>query len=64
MDGRGCNSAQLTKDEKSINDFCRIFHGGSSGQPELKTYTFEDVVATLNGLAPYDWSGFLRARLD
>jgi predicted metalloprotease with PDZ domain len=47
-----------------MNDFCRIFHGGSSGQPELKTYTFEDVVATLNGLAPYDWAGYLRAHLD
>src|SRR5271155_3803754 len=55
---------RLTNDQKSVNDFCRVFHGGSSGQPELKPYTFEDVVATLNGLAPYDWSGFLRSRLD
>jgi len=54
----------ITKDKKSINDFCKIFHGGSSGQPELKPYTFEDVVATLNSVAPYDWAGFLRARLD
>lgn len=54
----------LTKDQKSINDFCRIFYAGPSGEPALKTYTFEDVVATLNGLAPYDWAGFLRARLD
>ncbi len=54
----------ITKDKKSIDDFCRIFHGGSGGQPELKTYTFEDVVATLNSVAPYDWAGFLRARLD
>lgn len=55
---------RLTKDQKSMNDFCRVFHGGEGGKPELKTYTFEDVVATLNGLAPYDWAGFLRARLD
>ena len=54
----------LTQDKKSINDFCRIFHGGAGGQPELKTYDFDEVVATLNGLAPYDWAGFLRARLD
>ena len=47
-----------------MNDFCRIFHGGPGGEPALKTYTFEDVVATLNGLAPYDWAGFLRSRLD
>jgi len=54
----------LTKDQKSMNDFCRIFHGGPGGAPALKTYKFEDVVATLNSLAPYDWAGFLRARLD
>jgi predicted metalloprotease with PDZ domain len=54
----------LTKDKKSINDFCKIFHGSPGGEPALKTYTFEDVVATLNGLAPYDWTGFLRSRLD
>jgi predicted metalloprotease with PDZ domain len=54
----------LTKDQKSINDFCRVFHGGPGGEPALKTYTFDDIVATLNGLAPYDWAGFLRARLD
>jgi predicted metalloprotease with PDZ domain len=54
----------ITKDKKSIDDFCKIFHGQAGGQPELKTYTFEDVVATLHSVAPYDWAGFLRARLD
>ena len=39
---------RLTKDQKSMNDFCRVFHGGSGGEPDLKTYTFEDVVAGLN----------------
>jgi predicted metalloprotease with PDZ domain len=55
---------RLTKNKKSINDFCRIFHGGPGGEPALKTYTFDDIVSTLNGLAPYDWAGFLRERLD
>lgn len=55
---------KLTNDKKSMNDFCRIFHGGPGAKPELKTYTFDDVVATLNGLAPYDWAKFLRERLD
>jgi predicted metalloprotease with PDZ domain len=54
----------ITKDQKSMNDFCKIFHGGPGGEPALKTYNFEDVVSTLNGLAPHDWAGFLRARLD
>ena len=55
---------RLTKDKKSLDDFCRTFHGGPGGKPELKTYTFDDIVATLNSLAPYDWKGFLRTRLD
>src|SRR5271170_934497 len=42
----------ITKDKKSIDDFCKVFHGGASGRPELKTYTFEDVVAALNSVAP------------
>jgi predicted metalloprotease with PDZ domain len=54
----------LTKDKKSMNDFCLVFHGGPGGAPAMKPYTFEDVVATLNGLVPYDWAGFLRSRLD
>jgi predicted metalloprotease with PDZ domain len=55
---------RVSKDKKSINDFCRAFYGGPGGSPELKPYTFEDLVAALNGIAPYDWSGFLRQRLD
>ncbi|HEX4002990.1 MAG TPA: hypothetical protein VHX36_10105 [Candidatus Acidoferrales bacterium] len=55
---------RLTNDAKSMNDFCRAFYGGPGGQPALKTYTFDDIVAALNELAPYDWAGFLRTRLD
>ena len=55
---------KLSKDKKSLNDFCRLFHGGQGGRPELKTYTFEDVVAGLNAVQAYDWAGFLRARLE
>src|SRR4029077_220974 len=55
---------RLTGDKKSLNDFCRDFEGGPGGDPALKTYTFDDVVAALNAVAPYDWKGFLRTRLD
>jgi predicted metalloprotease with PDZ domain len=55
---------RLTNDKKSMNDFCRVFFGGPGGEPALKTYTFDDIVATLNDLAPYDWAGFLSTRLD
>jgi predicted metalloprotease with PDZ domain len=54
----------LTKDKKSLNDFCKVFHGGNGGQPELKPYNFDEVVETLNGVALNDWAGFLRARLN
>jgi predicted metalloprotease with PDZ domain len=49
---------------KSLNDFCRIFHGGQSGPPEVVPYKFEDVVSALNQVVPYDWAQFLRERLD
>jgi predicted metalloprotease with PDZ domain len=49
--------------KKSMDDFCHLFHGGQSGPPEVKTYTFDDVVNTLNQVAPYDWRGFWTERL-
>jgi len=54
---------QQTHGQKSMDDFCYLFHGGKSGPPEVKTYTFEDVVNTLNQIAPYDWRGFWTERL-
>jgi predicted metalloprotease with PDZ domain len=53
-----------TKGQKSLNDFCRIFYGPPSGPPKVVTYRFEDVVAALNEIAPYDWARLLRERLD
>jgi len=55
---------RLSNGAKSLNDFCREFHGGPGGAPALKTYTFEDVVAGLNAVQPFDWAGFLRERLQ
>jgi predicted metalloprotease with PDZ domain len=54
----------LTNGRRSLNDFCRAFYGGSSGHPELKTYTFDDLVAALNAVAPNDWRAFLNQRLN
>jgi predicted metalloprotease with PDZ domain len=55
---------QQTHGQKSMNDFCRIFHGGGNTPPLVKTYTFDEVVSTLNQVTPYDWKKFLRDRLD
>ena len=55
---------RLTHDQKSMNDFCRLFYGGTSGEPDLKPYTFDEIVGTLNRITPYDWGNFFRSRLD
>ena len=49
---------------RSMNDFCRRFHGGKSGGPEMRPYTLDDVVATLADLVPYDWRGHFEKRLQ
>jgi predicted metalloprotease with PDZ domain len=54
---------QQTHGAKSMDDFCHLFHGGQSGPPEVKTYTFQDVVQALNQITPYDWAGFWTERL-
>jgi len=54
---------QLSNGRRSLDDFCRAFLGGPGGAPEMKPYTFEDVVATLNQVQPFDWAGFLNERL-
>jgi predicted metalloprotease with PDZ domain len=53
-----------SKGQKSIDDFCHAFHGGANSGPEVKTYTFEQLVSDLNAIAPYDWAGFFKTRLD
>lgn len=54
---------ELSKGAKSLDDFCHAFHGGASGKIEMKPYEFNDVVAALNAVQPYDWAGFLNQRL-
>ena len=54
---------QLTKGQKSLDDFCKAFHGAPSSGPELKPYGLADVIATLNQVAPYDWATFFKTRI-
>jgi predicted metalloprotease with PDZ domain len=55
---------QQTNGQKSLNDFCRLFHGGQNTPPKVVPYTFDDVVNGLKQVTPYDWAKFLRERLD
>ena len=55
---------EKTGGRKSLDDFARVFYGVQDGSFEPAPYTFEDVVAALNGVVENDWAAFLRARLD
>ncbi len=54
---------QQTAGRRSLDDFARLFFAGSEDH-KTSTYTFEDVCAALQTIAPFDWTGFLRHRLD
>jgi predicted metalloprotease with PDZ domain len=48
----------------SLDDFCHKFHGGPDTGPVVRTYTFDDLVNTLNEVTPYDWREFLNERVN
>ena len=54
---------QQTHGKKSLDDFCKKFHGGASGAPKVVPYNYADVVDGLNSLAPYDWKAFFQKRV-
>jgi predicted metalloprotease with PDZ domain len=54
---------QQSHGQKSLDDFCRLFHGGESGPPRVVPYTFDDVVRALNQVTPHDWAGLLNERI-
>ena len=54
---------QQTHGEKSLDDFCKAFHGGESGAPKVVPYTYDDVVNALNKIAPGDWNAFFQQRI-
>jgi len=55
---------ELSQEKKSLDDFAHAFFGVDNGDWKVKTYTFDDVAATLNAIAPNDWAKFLRERVD
>jgi predicted metalloprotease with PDZ domain len=55
---------QQSHGQKSLDDFCRLFHGGESGPPKVVPYTFDDVVHALNQVTAYDWLGLLKQRVN
>jgi predicted metalloprotease with PDZ domain len=55
---------ELSRGRRSLDDFARAFFGVQDGETAPLTYGFDDVVSTLESVAPYDWAAMLRARLD
>ena len=55
---------QMSGGAKSLDDFARAFFGVDDGSYQDVTYTLDDVVKALNSVAPHDWAGFLRQRLN
>ncbi len=54
---------ELSGGNKSLDDFARLFFGMNNGSYITSTYTLDDLVAALNKVQPFDWAGFLRARV-
>jgi predicted metalloprotease with PDZ domain len=52
---------ELSREKRSLDDFARSFFQGGGERASL--YTFDDVVAGLNKVQPYDWRGFFNSRL-
>ena len=53
---------EMSKGAKSLDDFAKLFFGVDNGSYVPATYTFDDIVKTLNAVQPNDWAAFLRTR--
>ncbi len=52
-----------SRGKKSLDDFCRSFHGGQATPPKVVTYNFDDIVRAMNEIQTYDWRNFFTERL-
>lgn len=55
---------EATAGAKSLDDFARAFFGLNDGDLGQLTYTFEDIVATLQSVHAFDWATWLRERIE
>jgi predicted metalloprotease with PDZ domain len=54
---------QQSGGKRSIDDFAKAFFGVRDRDWGELTYNFDDIVATLNQVQPYDWRGYLTRRV-
>lgn len=55
---------RLSGGRRSLDDFARAFFGRATTGPQVLTYTRADVIAALNAVQVFDWTGFFAARVD
>lgn len=55
---------RATAGAKSLDDFCKAFFGPPSGPPEVRPYTYDDLIAALEAVASRDWREFFAARIE
>ncbi len=53
-----------TNGARSLDDFCQRFFGGTSGPSEVRPYDLDEVVSTLEAIAPVNWRAFFESRVD
>lgn len=54
---------QQSGGSRSLDDFARAFFGMRDGDWGELPYDFNDIVATLNRVQPYDWANYLNAKV-
>jgi predicted metalloprotease with PDZ domain len=48
----------------SLDELCRAFHAATPGPPRVVPYSYDDLLAALDRIAPQDWRAFFAARLE
>jgi predicted metalloprotease with PDZ domain len=54
---------ELSNDQKSLDDFAKLFYGINNGSYVTVTFTLDDLVKALNTVQPYDWDAFFKTRV-
>ena len=55
---------KLSHGQRSLDNFCQQFFNKHNGIPVAIGYTFDDVIAGMNAVQPYDWAAFFKTRLE
>ena len=55
---------ERSSDRRSLDDFASAFFGIDDGSAATQTYTFDDVVRTLDSVVGHDWKPLIKQRLE